>query len=133
MRKPTLVGAVGGEAVRLLEGAEVDLLAGLALAVQADGLDLDDVVRLLLQVPQDAGAAGGVDFTDEALRVSFLSLGSDRTTRVQSTGLYCRSLLLFFLNGASNADSHSVMLFFFKKSRTQFAANTGLCLHSLFK
>lgn len=74
MRKPTLVGAVGGEAVRLLQGAEVDLLAGLALAVQADGLDLDDVVGLLLQVPEDAGAAGGVDLADEALRVSFLSL-----------------------------------------------------------
>lgn len=52
----------------------MDLLAGLALAVQADGLDLDDVVCLLVQVPEDAGAAGGVDFTDEALRVSFLSL-----------------------------------------------------------
>lgn len=91
-RKPTLVGAVGGEAVRLLEGAEVDLLAGLALAVQADGLDLDDVVRLLLQVPEDAGAAGGVDFSDEALRVSFLSLGGGRTARVQSTVLHCSSL-----------------------------------------
>lgn len=72
----------------------MDLLAGLALAVQADGLDLDDVVRLLLQVPQDAGAAGGVDFTDEALRVTFLSLGSDRTTRVLLTHtlLCCFSL-----------------------------------------
>lgn len=69
----------------------MDLLAGLALAVQADGLDLDDVVRLLLQVPEDAGAAGGVDFTDEALRVSFLSLGGGRTTRVQSTVLRCSS------------------------------------------
>lgn len=53
----------------------MDLLAGLALAVQANGLDLDDVVGLLLQVPEDAGAAGGVDLADEALRVSFLSLG----------------------------------------------------------
>lgn len=105
MRKPTLVGAVGGEAVRLLEGAEVDLLAGLALSVQADGLDLDDVVRLLLQVPEDAGAAGGVDFTDEALRVSFLSLGGGRTTWVQRTALhYC---LLGCFRGRSNANSHS--------------------------
>lgn len=100
-RKPTLVGAVGGEAVRLLEGAEVDLLAGLALAVQADGLDLDDVVRLLLQVPEDAGAAGGVDFTDEALRVSFLSLWKGEGwevggAQVQSTLLYCSSLSPFW-------------------------------------
>lgn len=69
-----MVGAVGGEAVRLLEGSEVDLLAGLALPVEADGLNLDDVVGLLLQVPEDAGAAGGVDFPDETLRVSLLSL-----------------------------------------------------------
>lgn len=52
----------------------MDLLAGLALPVEADGLDLDDVVRLLLQVPENAGAAGGVDFPDEALRVALLSL-----------------------------------------------------------
>lgn len=70
----TLVGAVGGEAIGLLEGSEMDLLAGLAFPVEADGLNLDDVVRLLLQVPENAGAAGGVDFPDEPLRVSLLSL-----------------------------------------------------------
>lgn len=69
-----MVGAVGGEAIRLLEGPEMDLLAGLAFPVEADGLNLDDVVRLLLQLPEDAGAAGGVDFPDKPLRVSFLSL-----------------------------------------------------------
>lgn len=53
----------------------MDLLAGLAFPVEADGLNLDDVVRLLLQVPEDAGAAGGVDLPDEALRVSLLPLG----------------------------------------------------------
>lgn len=47
----TLVGAVRGEKVRLLERAKMDFLAGLALSIKADGLDLDDVVRLLLQVP----------------------------------------------------------------------------------
>lgn len=70
-----MVGAVGGEAIRLLEGSEMDLLAGLALPVEANGLDLDDVVGLLLQVPENARAAGGVDLPDEALRVSLLSLG----------------------------------------------------------
>lgn len=69
-----MVGAVGGETIRLLEGSEMDLLAGLALPVEADGLNLDDVVGLLLQVPEDAGAAGGVDFPDETLRVALLSL-----------------------------------------------------------
>ena len=72
---PTLVGAVGWEEVRLLKGAEVDLLAGLALPVQANGLDLDDVLRLLVQVPEHAGPAGGVDLTDKALCVALLPLG----------------------------------------------------------
>lgn len=71
----TLVGAVGGEAVGFLEGAKMDLLAGLALAVQANGLDLDDVVRLLLQVPKDTRATGGVDLPNESLHVSLLPLG----------------------------------------------------------
>ena len=71
---PTLVGAVGREEVRLLEGAEVDLLAGLALPVQADRLDLDDVLRLLVQVPEHAGPAGGVHLADKALRVAVLPL-----------------------------------------------------------
>lgn len=114
----------------------MDLLAGLALAVQADGLDLDDVVRLLLQVPEDAGAAGGVDFTDEALRVSFLSLGGPQ----EDTGSVNWSLLLIItasqlvFNGGSHADSHCGMLFGFssKKSRNQFAAKAGICVHSLF-
>lgn len=69
-----MVGAVGGEAIGLLEGSEMDLLAGLAFPVEADGLDLDDVVGLLLQVPENARAAGGVDFPDETLCVSLLSL-----------------------------------------------------------
>lgn len=70
----TLIGAVGGEAVRLFEGAKVDLLARLALAVKADGLDLDDVIGLLLQVPEHARAAGGVDLPNESLRVALLPL-----------------------------------------------------------
>lgn len=70
-----MIGAVGGEAVRLLEGTKMHLLAGLAFSVEADGLDLDDVVRLLLQVPEDTGPTGGVDLADEALHVSVLPLG----------------------------------------------------------
>ncbi|TNN82593.1 hypothetical protein EYF80_007111 [Liparis tanakae] len=66
----TLIGAIGGEEVRLLEGAKMDLGAGLAFPVEADGLHLYDVVRLLLKVPEDTGAAGGVDFPDESIPAS---------------------------------------------------------------
>ena len=56
----------------------MDLLAGLAFAIEANRLDLDDVVCLLLQVPKNARAAGGVDFPDEPLHVSVLPLGIGR-------------------------------------------------------
>lgn len=74
----TLIGAVGGEAVCFLEGAKMDLLARLTFPIEANRLDLDDVICLLLQVPKNTRAAGGVDFPNESLHVSFLSLGIKR-------------------------------------------------------
>lgn len=53
----------------------MDLLACLAFPIEANRLHLDDVVRLLLQVPKNTRAAGGVDFPDESLHVSILPLG----------------------------------------------------------
>ena len=70
----TLVGAVGRETIRLLEGAEMDLRACLALTIQADGLHLDDVIRLFLEVPEDAGPTGCVHLADEPLHVTVLPL-----------------------------------------------------------
>lgn len=56
----------------------MDLLAGLAFSIKTNRLDLDDVVRLLLQVPKNTRAAGGVDFPNESLHVPFLSLAIER-------------------------------------------------------
>lgn len=74
----TLVGAVGRQAVRLLQRAEVDTLASLALPIQANALHLDDVVCILCQVPQHTGTVGGVHLTDEALHLSVLPLAEER-------------------------------------------------------
>lgn len=52
----------------------MDTFAGLTLSVQADGLNLDDVVRLLLQIPQHTGSAGGVHLSDKPLHFSVHSL-----------------------------------------------------------
>lgn len=70
----TLVGAVGREAVSLLQGSEVDALTGLAFPVEADALHLDDVISILCQVPQHAGPVGGVHLPDEPLHLSILPL-----------------------------------------------------------
>lgn len=77
----TLVGAVGREPVCFLQGAKVDFLAGLALPVEANGLDLDDVVCLFLQVPKDTRTTGGVDLPNESLHVSILPLGTRKGSR----------------------------------------------------
>lgn len=69
-----MVGAVGREAVSLLQGPEVDTLTGLAFSIQADALHLDDVISILRQVPQHAGPVGGVYLPDEALHLSILPL-----------------------------------------------------------
>lgn len=52
----------------------MDTFAGLTLSVQADGLNLDDVVRLLLQIPQHTGSAGGVHLSDKPLHFAVHSL-----------------------------------------------------------
>lgn len=80
-----MVGAVGGEPVCFLQGAKVDFLAGLALPIEANGLDLDDVVRLFLQVPKDTRATGGVDLPNESLHVPILPLGTGNGWRATET------------------------------------------------
>lgn len=71
-----MVGAVGREPVCFLQGAKVHFLARLALPIEANGLDLDDVVRLFLQVPKDTRTTGGVDLPNESLHVPILPLGT---------------------------------------------------------
>lgn len=79
LKAPTLVRTVGGETVRLLEGAKMDFLAGLTFPIKTDGLDLDDVIRLFLQVPKNTRATGGVDLPNESLHVSILPLVITKT------------------------------------------------------
>lgn len=71
---PTLIGAVGREAIALLQGAEMDSLAGLAFSIETDTLHLDDVVCILRQIPQHTGPVRGVHLSDESLHLSVLSL-----------------------------------------------------------
>lgn len=52
----------------------MNTIAGLTLSIQADGLNLDDVIRLLLQVPQHTGSAGGVHLSDKPLHFAIHSL-----------------------------------------------------------
>lgn len=59
----------------------MDLLAGLAFPIEANRLDLDDVISFLLEVPENARAAGGIDFPDESLHGSVLPLRIEREKR----------------------------------------------------
>lgn len=59
----------------------MNALACLALPIESDGLNLDDVIRLLLQVPEYTGAASGVHLPDESLHLAVLPLQKEQRNR----------------------------------------------------
>lgn len=52
----------------------MDSLASLTLSVEANALDLDDVVCILCQIPEHTGPVCGVHLPDESLHLPILSL-----------------------------------------------------------
>lgn len=103
----TLVGAVGWKAVWLLKGMKMDLLAGLTLAIEANRLDLNDIVCILLQVPKNARTAGCVDLPDESLHVSILPLNIWIEEKQSDNEL---NPVLYYLAWIHNKCLHSVCI-----------------------
>lgn len=71
---PSLTWALGRHLLRLLGRPEEDRLARWAAAAHADALHVNDVLRVLIQVPQCAGARGGVHLLDEPPHADILLL-----------------------------------------------------------
>lgn len=74
MRKSCITWTLGCHLFRLFGGSEEYGLAGWAAAPHADALNVDDVLGVLVQVPQRAGARGGVHFLDEPQHAHVLLL-----------------------------------------------------------
>lgn len=77
-RDPALTWALGRHLLRLLGRPEEDRLAWWAAAAHADALHVNDVLRVLIQVPQCTGARGGVYLLDEPPHADILLLRASR-------------------------------------------------------
>lgn len=75
---PSLTWALGRHLLRLLGRPEEDRLARWAAAAHADALHVNDVLRVLIQVPQCTGARGGVHLLDEPPHADILLLRASR-------------------------------------------------------
>lgn len=77
-RDPALTWALGRHLLRLLGRPEEDWLARWAAAAHADALHVNDVLRVLIQVPQCTGARGGVHLLDEPPHADILLLRGEQ-------------------------------------------------------
>lgn len=77
-RSPSLTWALGSHLLRLLGRPEEDRLAWWAAAAHADALHVNDVLCVLIQVPQCTGACGGVHLLDEPPHADILFLQASR-------------------------------------------------------
>lgn len=73
----TWAGAVGGQPVRTLEGAEVHPGSWGALSPKANAPDLHCIVAVFGQAPKSTGPGGGVHLPDYTLPGAILSLQGD--------------------------------------------------------
>lgn len=77
----SLTWALGRHLLGLFGRSEEDGLAGGAAASHADALDVNDVLRVLIQVPQCTGARGGVHLLDEPQHAHVLLLRTSEERR----------------------------------------------------
>lgn len=70
--------ALGRHLLRLLGRPEEDRLTRWAAAAHADALHVNDVLRVLIQVPQCTGARGGVHLLDEPPHADILLLRANK-------------------------------------------------------
>lgn len=73
-----LTFTLGGHVLRLLGRPEEDRLARWAAAAHADALHMNDVLRVLIQVPQCTGARGGVHLLDEPPHLLLLRVSREK-------------------------------------------------------
>lgn len=70
----SLTWAFGRHLLRLFGSSEEDWLTGGAAASHADALNVNDVLSVLIQIPQCTGARGGVHLLDEPQHAYILLL-----------------------------------------------------------
>lgn len=70
----TLIHHGGLKMFRLFKCPEVNLFAGQTLSIRSDGLDLDNIVCVFIQIPKYTSMTGRVHLTNETLHQAILTL-----------------------------------------------------------
>lgn len=95
----SLTWALGRQLLRLFGRPEEDRLTGGAAASHADALHVNDVLRVLIQIPQCTGARGGVHFLDEPQHSHILLLQTSREEKSRGQEARCNMKLYRSLRG----------------------------------
>ena len=95
----SLTWALGSQLLRLFGRPEEDWLTGGAAASHADALNVNDVLRVLIQIPQCTGARGGVHFLDEPQHSHILLLQTSREEKSRGHKARCNRKLYRSLRG----------------------------------
>lgn len=80
----SLTWALGRHLLRLFGRSEEDRLTRGAAASHADALNVNDVLCVLIQIPQCTGARGGVHFLDKPQHAHILLLQTNRRAEARS-------------------------------------------------
>lgn len=97
-----LTWTLGCHLLWLFGRSEEDGLTGGAAASHADALHVDDVLGVLVQIPQRTGARGGVHFLDEPQHAHVLLLQTSEEQKSRGQEARCNMILYWSLQGNSH-------------------------------
>ncbi len=75
----TLIHHGGLKMFRLFKRPEVNLFAGQTLSIESNGLDLDNIICVFIQIPKYTSMTGRVHLTNETLHQPVLTLEHTQT------------------------------------------------------
>lgn len=84
----TLIHHGGLKMFRLFKRPEVNLLAGQTLSIESNGLDLDNIIRVFIQIPKYTSTTGRVHLTNKTLHQPVLTLKQTQTQEDSSEGKF---------------------------------------------
>ncbi len=90
----TLIHHGGLKIFRLFKRPEVNLFAGQTLSIESDGLDLDNIIRVFIQIPKYTSKTGRVHLTNKALHQPVLTLKQTHEDSSEGTfiaGIKCQT------------------------------------------
>lgn len=106
----TFIHHGGLKMFRLFKCPEVNLFAGQTLSIQSDGLDLDNIVCVFIQIPKYTSMTGCVHLTNETLHQPVLTLkhtckDSEEATFIADIKCQTSSIVIMACKTASHCNN----------------------------